>query len=102
MYRVEDPVFAMAESFFLDGGGRLDDVNLEPLSTVSGRRSVTYPQAGAPDVGRCRLRALSGEGPDEPCSTGALRHRFVLEQNAPFDPCQPPSASGSRPSCLRA
>ena len=26
MYRVQDPVFAMDESFFLDGGSRLDDV----------------------------------------------------------------------------
>lgn len=26
MYRVEDPVFAMDESFFLDGGSRLVDV----------------------------------------------------------------------------
>ena len=26
MFRVQDPMFAMAESFFLDGGSRLDDV----------------------------------------------------------------------------
>ena len=26
MYRVKDPVFAMAESSLLDGGSRLDDV----------------------------------------------------------------------------
>jgi len=29
MYRVKDPVFAMDESFFLDGGSRLDDVDLQ-------------------------------------------------------------------------
>lgn len=35
MYRVEDPVFAMDESFFLDGGSRLDDVEVEALTLVS-------------------------------------------------------------------
>ena len=35
MSRVEDPVFAMAESFFLDGGGRLDDVEIGSLTPVS-------------------------------------------------------------------
>jgi hypothetical protein len=41
MYRVRmDPVFAMAESFFLDGGSRLDDVKLVSLALVSERRSV--------------------------------------------------------------
>ena len=54
MYRVEDPVFAMAESSFLDGGSRLDDVDLEPLITFSGGRSVTAPDATLPDVGRCQ------------------------------------------------
>ena len=29
MLRVMDPVFAMAESSFLDGGSRLDDVDLQ-------------------------------------------------------------------------
>ena len=54
MYRVEDPVFAMAESSFLDGGSRLDDVDLDPLITFSGGRSVAAPVATLPDVGRCR------------------------------------------------
>lgn len=54
MYRVEDPVFAMAESSFLDGGSRLDDVDLDPLITFSGRRSVAAPVVTLPDVGRCQ------------------------------------------------
>jgi len=52
MYRVEDPVFAI-ESSFLDGGSRLDDVDLDPLITFGGRRSVAAPNAKLPDVGRC-------------------------------------------------
>lgn len=32
MYRVEDPVFAMDESFFLDAGSRLDDVDGRSLT----------------------------------------------------------------------
>jgi hypothetical protein len=40
MYRVKAPVFAMAESSFLDGGSRLDDVALNPLIAFSGGRSV--------------------------------------------------------------
>jgi len=38
MYRVQDPVFAMAESFFLDGGSRLVDVEEEDhwLRSVNG------------------------------------------------------------------
>jgi hypothetical protein len=43
MYRVEHPVFATAESSFLDGGSRLDDVDLGPLITFSGERSVNAP-----------------------------------------------------------
>ena len=52
MYRVEDPVFAMAESSFLDGGSRLADVDMDPLTTFSGWRSVADPNARLPDVGR--------------------------------------------------
>jgi hypothetical protein len=59
MYRVEDPVFAMAESFFLDGGSRLDDVDLEPLTILSGQRSVAYPEVGVPDVGRSQYARCS-------------------------------------------
>ena len=54
MLRVVDPVFAMAESSFLDGGSRLDDVNLKSLASVSEGRSVAPPDANIPDVGRCR------------------------------------------------
>ena len=58
MYRVEDPVFAMAESSFLDGGSRLDDVALDPLTTFSGRRPVATPDSQLPDVGRCPVRRV--------------------------------------------
>jgi hypothetical protein len=54
MYRVGDPVFAMAESSFLDGGSRLVDVDLNPLITFSGWRSVATPNGQLPDVGRCQ------------------------------------------------
>jgi len=54
MCRVMDPVFAMAESFFLDGGSRLDDVDLRSLTTVSEWRSIAHADANALDVGRCR------------------------------------------------
>ena len=50
--RVKDPVFAMAESSFLDGGSRLDEVDLDPLITFSGERSVATPDATLPDVRR--------------------------------------------------
>ena len=52
MYRVEDPVFAMEESFFLDGGSRLDDVDLRSLASVSEMRSVARQHPDVPDVGR--------------------------------------------------
>lgn len=52
MYRVMDPGFAMAESFFLDGGGRLDDVRNTALAQVSERRSAAFQLTQAPDVGR--------------------------------------------------
>ena len=55
MLRVLDPVFAMAESFFLDGGSRLDDVEENALAHVSAWRSVADPNAKLPDVGRCRI-----------------------------------------------
>ena len=58
MYRVKDPVFAMAESFFLDGGSRLDDVDLRSLTKVSEWRSVTHSNASVPDVGRCRNECI--------------------------------------------
>ena len=54
MYRVKDPVFAMAESFFLDGGSRLDDVDVSSLAPVSEERSVAPLKANVPNVGRCR------------------------------------------------
>jgi len=53
MYCVEDPVFAMAESSFLDGGSRLDDVDLDPLIIFSGQSPVAPPDGIVPDVGRC-------------------------------------------------
>jgi len=33
MYRVKDPVFAMDESFFLDGGSRLADGDVQALTS---------------------------------------------------------------------
>ena len=53
MLRVMDPVFAMDESFFLDGGSRLDDFEESALAQVSAWRSVAYREANVPDVGRC-------------------------------------------------
>jgi hypothetical protein len=75
MYRVKDPVFAMAESSFLDGGSRLDDVVLNPLTTFSGGRSVAAPGATLPDVGRCRSDGvhLVGHGLDRLRNSVALR-----------------------------
>lgn len=58
MYRVKDPVFAMAESFFLDGGSRLDDVDLRSLTRVSARRPVAHSNANVLDVGRCRSECI--------------------------------------------
>ena len=55
MYRVKDPVFAMAESPFLDGGSRLDDVNLRSLICVSEWRAVAHSNTTIADVGRCRI-----------------------------------------------
>ena len=62
MCRVMDPVFAMAESFFLDGGSRLDDVDLRSLTTVSEWRSAAHSDANAPDVGRCRNECARERG----------------------------------------
>ena len=53
MYRVKDPVFAMAESSFLDGGSRLDDVDMQTLTSVSEWRSVARLPDKFPYVGRC-------------------------------------------------
>jgi hypothetical protein len=52
MYRVTDPLFAMDESFFLDGGSRLDDVDVQTLTSVSEWRSVARFGAEFPNVGR--------------------------------------------------
>ncbi len=52
MYRVEDPVFAMAESSFLDGGSRLDDFDVQALTPVSEWRSVARLADKFPNVGR--------------------------------------------------
>jgi hypothetical protein len=54
MYRVEDPVFAMDESFFLDTGSRLDDVEVQALTLVSEWGSVARLPDKFPNVGRCR------------------------------------------------
>ena len=54
MLRVMDPVFAMDESFFLDGGSRLDDVEENALTHVSAWSSGADPNAKLPDVGRCQ------------------------------------------------
>ena len=54
MYRVKDPVFAMAESSFLDGGSRLDDADVQALASVSEWRSAARFSAEFSDVGRCR------------------------------------------------
>ena len=61
MLRVMDPVFAMAESSFLDGGGRLDDVDLRSLAPVSEWRSVASPHANVPDVGRCLIECIPAD-----------------------------------------
>jgi hypothetical protein len=50
MYRVQDPVFAMAESSFLDGGSRLDDVDVQTLATVSEWRSAAIFFVEFPNV----------------------------------------------------
>jgi hypothetical protein len=42
----------MAESFFLDGGGRLADLDKRPLAWVSELRSVAFQLANTSDVGR--------------------------------------------------
>jgi hypothetical protein len=55
-----DPVFAMDESFFLDGGSRLDDVEESALAQVSAWRSVANPNANVPDVGRCPRTRFMG------------------------------------------
>jgi hypothetical protein len=44
----------MAESFFLDGGTRLDHVEQKSLTEVSEERPVALLNATSPDVGRCR------------------------------------------------
>lgn len=53
MYRVKDPVFAMAESFFLDGGSRLENSDLRSLTSISEERAVALLKANDPNVGRC-------------------------------------------------
>jgi hypothetical protein len=57
-------MFAMAESFFLDGGSRLDNFDNRTLATVSERRSVALLTTIARDVGRyptgCGRERLSG------------------------------------------
>jgi hypothetical protein len=60
MYRVMDPVFAMDESFFLDGGSRLDDVDVNALTEVSEWRSVACSADVVSNVGRCQI----GRGPE--------------------------------------
>jgi hypothetical protein len=49
MYRVMDPVFAMDESFFLDSGSRLDDVDVQALTSVNEWRSVARFGAESPN-----------------------------------------------------
>jgi hypothetical protein len=58
MFRVKDPVFAMDESFFLDGGSRLENVDVRSLTSVSEWRSVAASIPTVPDVGRYRPDAL--------------------------------------------
>lgn len=52
MYRVKDPVFAMEESSFLDGGSRLDKFTEKSLAPVSEWRFVANQMTNVPDVGR--------------------------------------------------
>lgn len=64
MYRVKDPVFAMAESSFLDGGSRLDDVDVKALTPVSewgsvARISVEFPNVGRSTLGTCSTEVLT-------------------------------------------
>jgi len=54
MYRVKDPVFAMDESSFPDGGSRLVEVEVQSLTSVSEWRSVARLPAKFPNVGRYR------------------------------------------------
>ena len=90
MYRVKDPVFAMAESSFLDGGSRLDDVALDPLTTFSGRRPVATPDSQLPDVGRCQsecaraVRAPRAAWPGR--SSGRRTHAAICSRSAPRSP----------------
>lgn len=49
MYRVEDLVFAMDESFFLDGRSRFDDFEGKSLAQVSEGGSVATPNANVPE-----------------------------------------------------
>ena len=61
MLRVMDPVFAMEESYFLDGGSRLDNVDLRSLALVSEWRSVADQTANVPDVGRCLIECIPAD-----------------------------------------
>jgi hypothetical protein len=44
----------MAESIFLDGGGRLEQFERNRLTSVSEWRAVALLNVTSPDVGRCR------------------------------------------------
>ena len=74
MYRVTDPVFAMAESSFLDGGSRLDDVEVRPLTAVSDMRSVARFSAALPNVGRYLIADRAERRAHQHC----LRHALPL------------------------
>jgi hypothetical protein len=54
----------MAESFFLDGGSRLDHVENKTLASVSEWRPVALRIPAAPDVGRCRT-GYDGNAPQD-------------------------------------
>ena len=58
MYRVKDPVFAMAESFFLDGGSRLDDVDLRSAQfiVIPGPCLITQRAACKPILSTVQVR----------------------------------------------
>jgi hypothetical protein len=103
MYRVKDPVFAMAESSFLDGGSRLGDVDVQALTSVSEWRSVAHLLAKFPNVGRCRVRHCSWEVGEK---RGETVSREVIDLGCRLDrPCRPkesgPAIHTSSRKCYR-
>ncbi len=72
-----DPVFAMDESFFLDGGSRLDDVEESALAQVSAWRSVAYREANVPEVARCQNECVQVGHGSRTSQSGNAAHRRI-------------------------